>query len=381
MVIMALDHSRDLFSDSAALFDPTDLHHTTPALFFTRWITHFCAPIFVFLAGLGSGLGLRRATATPASVSRFLVTRGLWLVFLEFAVISPLGWSFNFSFAFTRLQVIWVIGLSMVILAGLIRILPSRILGALGLGIVLAHNLFDGHHALWLGPLLPTWKLLHSVSFFQPFPHIFLASLYPMLPWLAVMMLGFSAAELFTLQPARRQTILFWSGCAASLLFLLLRGLNLYGDPVPWSSQPHAIFSLLSFLKCNKYPPSLLYLTMTLGPGLMLLALLERLPRRNTFSSALATLGRVPLFYYLLHLPLLHAAAVVLSLVRYGSAEWVFQDFMALRNSPHPLPAGYGYSLPVVYAIWIAAVLVLYPACCWFARLKQTRSEIIFRYL
>ena len=376
MVIMALDHTRDFFS--SATFDPTDLAKTTPLLFFTRWITHFCAPVFVFLAGAGAFLSLRRGK-TPAQLSLFLLTRGLWLMALEVLVISPLGWSLSFSFGATRLQVIWVIGLSMIILAALVPLLSSRLIGALGLVLIVFHNLFDGPHAAWLWPAAGAFKLLHQVNFFTPYPHKLVLSLYPLIPWVGVLMAGFGAGELFTLASDQRRRVLLRLGTALTLLFVLLRATNLYGDPSPWSVQPDPLYTLLSFLKCSKYPPSLLYLLMTLGPALLLLALLDGV--RSRLLDAFRDFGQVPLFYYLLHLPLLHGLAVLFSYATYGSAAWLFQDLMATRGSAHPLPAGYGYGLPVVYAVWLGAVILLYPLCKWFSALKKTRREAIFSYL
>ena len=376
MVIMALDHTRDFFS--SASFDPTDLDKTTALLFFTRWITHFCAPVFVFLAGSGAFLSLGRGKG-KGELSRFLLTRGLWLVALELLIISPTGWSFSLSFATTRLQVIWVIGVSMIILAGLIQVLSSRVIGGAGIAMIVFHNLFDGAHAAWLGPAAGAWKLLHQVSFFKPFPHTTIASLYPLIPWVGVMMAGYGAGELLTSDKERRRRILFKLGAAMTAAFVILRATNLYGDPSPWAMQSTPLFTVLSFLRCSKYPPSLLYLLMTLGPALVTLALLDGARARvwNRFRD----FGRVPLFYYLLHLPILHGLAVVFSFASYGRADWLYQDLMALRGSLHPLPAGYGYGLPVVYAVWLTTVIALYPLCRWFAGIKKTRREAIFSYL
>ena len=381
MVIMALDHTRDFLSNSAAAFDPTDLAHTTPALFFTRWITHFCAPIFVFLAGTGSYLALVRGGSDRWVLSKFLVSRGLWLIFLEIFVISPLGWSFSLSFGFTRLQVIWVIGLSMIILGALILIWPSRLIGAVGLLMVLTHDIFDGKRAAWLGPVQGAWRVLHNLAFFQPFPHKFVASLYPLIPWVGVMMAGYAAGELMALEPARRRRLLFMLGGFTTLLFVALRALNIYGDPSPWTAQTTPLYTMLSFLRCSKYPPSLLYLLMTLGPALLILGLLDGNRDSGWLTSRLQTFGRVPLFYYLLHLPLLHLVAIMFALATYGNASWLHQDLMTPKGLALPIPAGYGYGLPVVYAVWLSTVALLYPACRWFSSVKKQRREMIFRYI
>lgn len=378
MVVMALDHTRDFFSNTAAAFDPTDLAHTTPALFFTRWVTHFCAPIFVFLAGTGSYLSLARGGFDKYRLAKFLATRGLWLLFLEVFVISPLGWSFSLSFGFTRLQVIWVIGLSMMILASLVVALPSRVIGVLGVLMILTHDVFDGARAAWLGSAQGVWKVLHGLQFFQPFPHKFVASLYPLIPWVGVMMAGFAAGELMTLEASRRRRILLTLGGVSTISFVVLRAANVYGDPSPWSAQPRFSYTVLSFLRCSKYPPSLLYLLMTLGPALLALGLLDRSRATGWLTARLRDLGRVPLFYYLLHLPLLHGFAILLALVTYGDASWLRHDLMAPKAAAPSLPPGYGYQLPVVYAIWIATVVVLYPACRWFGKVKhQSRSALL----
>ena len=275
MVVMALDHSRDFLTNTT--FDPIDLTQTTALLFLTRWITHFCAPVFILLAGAGAGLSLAGGK-TPGQLARFLLTRGLWLVFLELAVVSPIGWSFNLGFDFTRLQVIWVIGLSMVILAGLVTWVPRRGLAVLGVVLIFGHNLFDGPHAAWLGGLAPVWRALHNISGFHPLPHKAVVSLYPIIPWLGVMALGYGASEIMRLEAGRRNRILLWTGLAMIAVFLILRGVNLYGDPRPWGPQPSGLFSLLSFVNTSKYPPSLDYLMMTLGPALCFLAVADRLP-------------------------------------------------------------------------------------------------------
>ncbi len=376
MVIMALDHARDFIS--SATFDPTDLAHTSPQLFFTRWITHFCAPIFVFLAGSGAYLSLARGKSKP-DLAVFLFTRGLWLIFLEVFVISPLGWSFSLSFGFTRLQVIWVIGIAMILLSSLILVLPARVIGGLGLAMIVLHNLFDGTRSAWLGPAAGAWKIVHQLNFFHPWPHVTVAYLYPLIPWVGVMMAGYATGEALTLEPARRLQILLWTGGAATAFFVMLRATNFYGDPSPWGVQADPLFTIMSFVRCTKYPPSLLYLLMTLGPALIALASLDS--ASGLIWRRLRDFGRVPLFYYLLHLPLLHAIAVMLSIAKYGSAAWLYQDLMGIRGSNHPLPLGYGYGLPVVYAAWLSVIALLYPLCRWFAEVKKTRHEWIFRSL
>ena len=376
MVIMALDHARDFLSN--ATFDPTDLAHTNPALFFTRWVTHFCAPVFVLLAGTGAYLSTSNGRS-KADLSRFLATRGIWLVFLEICVITPLGWSFNWDFGFVRMQVFWAIGASMVVLAALVPVLPRRTIGALGLLIVVGHNLLDGAHAGWLGPLAPTWRFLHTISPVPIAPHKMLIFLYPLAPWFGVMALGYGFGDLVRLDTARRRSALLILGGSLIALFLVLRLANLYGDPKPWVTQPTAIMTALSWLNCTKYPPSLLYVLMTLGPAMVVLALIDLAP--PLLTKPLGTFGRVPLFYYLLHLPLIHGIAVLLSLSRYGHAEWLMHDMMAQKGAAFPLPHGYGYELWVVYAVWIGVVVGLYPACRWFAEVKKRSRHPLLSYL
>jgi len=377
MVLMALDHSRDFFSNSAAVFDPTDLSRATPLLFFTRWITHFCAPVFIFLAGTGAYLWQEHGRET-CELAKYLATRGLWLILLEIFVISPLGWSFSFSFGFTRLQVIWVIGVSMILLAAFVMMWPPRVIGGAGLLLIVVHNLFDGPHAAWLRDGEDAWRALHQPTFFHLGAHHVIASLYPVAPWVGVMMAGYAAGEFMTWPATRRRKILLSLGAAGVFLFVVLRYLNFYGDPSRWSHQGTLVFTVMSFLNCTKYPPSLLYLLMALGPALVLLAILDR--TRATWWLPMETFGRVPMFYYLVHLPLLHGAAVLFSFVKYHDAAWLRQDLMALSGSKLRLPPGYGYGLPVVYAVWIGSLVLLYPLCRWFAGVKRRRREWIFRY-
>ncbi len=377
MIIMALDHTRDFFS--SAQFDPTDLSRTTPLLFFTRWITHFCAPVFVLLAGAGAYLSVASGGKDVRELPAFLLKRGLWLMFLEIAVVSPLGWSFSLGFGFTRLQVIWVIGASMVFLAGLVFAFPPPAIAAIGLLMILGHNLFDGPHAAWLGSFADTWKIFHNISIFQPFPHKVVASLYPFIPWSGVMALGYGAGSLARIEPQRRKRVFLGIGLSLLALFGVLRTGNLYGDPKPWSLQGDWARSVMSFVNCTKYPPSLLYLLMTIGAAMCFLAFADRLP--EAVQKPLTTFGRVPLFYYLLHLPLLHGLAVIFSLVRYGAADWLYQDSFGLKGSAHPLPAGYGYDLWVVYLVWATAVLMLYPLCRWFAGVKRRNRHPALSYL
>jgi uncharacterized membrane protein len=370
IVIMALDHTRDFFSAFAGVFEPTDLTRTSTALFLTRWITHFCAPVFVFLAGLGSYLAVSRGR-TLSQLSSFLLSRGLWLILLEVLIITPFGWSFRFDWSLTRLQVIWVIGASMIILGALAPLGP-RISGLLGLAIIATHNLLDGSTN-------ELWRMLHSITFHRPTPGHTVASLYPLIPWVGVMMAGYGAGPLWNSSPKQRQLWLNRSGLAAITLFFLLRLTNLYGDPSPFQPQQNPVFTLLSFVNVSKYPPSLDYLLLTLGPAALLLAALDR--KSPSWTHPFQTFGRVPLFFYLLHLPLIHGAAVAISLIRHGSAAWLFQDPFALRRPPNAAPVDYGFGLLGVYLLWLAVSVLLYPLCLRYGQFKRSQRNPIWSYL
>ena len=369
MVIMALDHVRDYFSESR--FDPLDLSRTTVPLALTRLITHFCAPVFVFLAGTGAYLSLTRGKTRPA-LSRFLLTRGLWLVFLELTFVR-LAWTFNFDYSFAFVQVIWAIGCSMVALSALVY-LPSRAVGGIGVAMILTHNLFDGVNPGGLGIFGWPWQILHVAGpiVYAPGRMFFIA--YPLIPWIGVMAAGFGFGEIFTLDRARRNRILYALGGGLIVLFTFLRGLNLYGDPVPWSVQRTPGLSLISFLNCLKYPPSLLYLAMTLGPAIALLPLLERW--KGKVAGFFLVFGRVPMFYYILHIYLIHLLAI-------GTAALLGLNVGFLLSAPFfsaPVP-GWGFGLPAVYAFWAATVLSLYPLCRWFAGVKSRRKDPWLGYL
>jgi len=362
MVLMALDHVRDFFS--AAHFDPLDLAQTTAPLFLTRWITHFCAPTFVLLAGVSAYLTGRRCSR--AELSRFLLTRGLWLVVLEVTLMS-LVWTFNVRYDHGLfLQVIWALGVSMIVLAALVY-LPVGEIAAYSLLIIFGHNLLDGIEAQTLGAWAPLWSLLH-VS--EPIPHAFVA--YPLVPWIAVMSLGFCIGSLFDLERQRRKQWFLCLGAASLALFVLLRATNLYGDPADWSLQSTTLRTLLSFVNLQKYPPSLQYLLLTLGAAFLLLAALES--ARGKFNEVLRTFGRVPLFFYVLHVALAHLAAGIIGLAMgYGTAL-LSGDFMQV-------PQQWGFGLPMVYLAWLLVVATLYPACRWFAAVKRRRDDWWLSYL
>lgn len=400
MVIMMLDHTRD-FVHYAVLqgFDPTDLAHTSLKIFFTRWITHYCAPIFVFLAGTGAYLQHARGKS-KAELSRFLVTRGFWLIVLEFTLVRW-GAFFNFDYRFLgAAQVIWVIGVSMIVLAALIH-LPLRLVAAFGILMIALHNLLDRFHvAGWQGPqsAAPSyWAKLFMILHqgFEAFPVLGWRSpvvfvLYPLIPWVGVMATGYALGALYQIDSERRQRLLLRLGGAATLLFFVIRGINLYGDPSRWATQKSFAFTLISFFNVTKYPPSLLFLLMTLGPAMLLLALFERTAPRAAGSNGgvwsgltskirnvFVTFGRVPLFFYLLQWPTAHLMSALAHLIAGKPVRWMFSSQV---DGPGP-PPGVGFNLAVVYLCWIAGVLLLYPLCKWFAGVKQRRRDWWLSYL
>jgi len=368
MIVMALDHTRDFFGVPGV--SPTNLAQTTAPLFFTRWITHLCAPVFFLLTGTGASLSLARRSR--AGLSRFLVTRGLWIVVLELTLLRCFGYQFNIDYHVTLLVVLWALGWAMVALAGLVW-LPAWAILTIGLVLIAGHNLLDGvrsTNALWI--------VLHAQNFVVNRPGFVVFVAYPLIPWIGVTAVGYALGQVYRWPAERRVQFLWRVGWALTIAFVLLRTLNVYGDPVPWRPQPSSVTSVIAFLNVTKYPPSLLFLLMTIGPALMLLALLER--RTAAWLAPALTFGRVPLFYFLLHLPLIHLVAVVFCLARYGTAHWMFES-PDLANYPFTPPPGWGYSLPVVYVIWIGVVLALYPACRWFAAVKQRSTSARLSYL
>lgn len=364
IVIMALDHVRDYVTN--VRFDALDLDQSNAALFFTRWITHFCAPAFVFLAGTSAGFQAQ-AGKSRNELAAFLLTRGLWLIYLELTVIY-FGWTFNFQPA-AFLQIIWAIGVSMIALAGLIY-LPVPAIAALGAIMVLGHNAFDGlgtanFNAPTTGLANILWMLLHEQGFtlFGPVP-IFVA--YPLIPWVGVMALGYVFAGLYRKPEQERRRLVFRLGLTMIGAFILLRGFNVYGDAVPFSAQESVSKTLMSFVNTDKYPPSLLFLLMTLGPAFLVLSFAEKW--RGPVYEVFVTFGRVPLFFYVAHIYLVHAIAVGLAVSQGFEANALFTMFLFL-------PQGYGFGLPVVYLVWFTVITLMYPACLWFAGVKKRSTK------
>jgi uncharacterized membrane protein len=377
MILMALDHTRDFFHIGAMSFSPTDLAKTTPALFFTRWITHFCFPVFMFTAGMGVFLRGQRKH-TPGQLSRFLWTRGVWLMVLELTVMR-LAYDFNFSSRFILLLILWIFGICMIVMAALVR-LPVRWLAALSVIFIAFHNCLDGIPASQFGSAAPVWNLLHQPGVFSFAGNTVLVT-YPLIPWVAVMAAGFCFAQAFRWEPAARQRIMTRIGMALIVAFVVIRAVNLYGDPAPWSVQKSGVFTVLSFLNCTKYPASLDFLLMTLGPSLLVLACLDR--RGLKATNPLVVFGRVPLFYFILHFYAIHGLAVLMALVRYGrpALTFMFNPLPSMGGPRQLFPANFGYSLWVVYAVWVLIVLSLYPLCRWFARVKAERTDWWLGYL
>ena len=380
MVMMAIDHVR--------VYSGVPPGGPTPGVFFTRWITHFCAPAFIFLAGTSISLYGRR----HASVSRYLLIRGAWLIFLEFTFLR-VAWTFNFDFLHYEMAgVIWVIGCCMILMAGLVK-LPQAVVGALGVVIIAAHNLMDSHmgglvDGLDQNRLSGFWKVFYVGFFAGPIqfgpngPNLIV--LYSIIPWIGVMAAGYGFGRILTLEPRPRKMLCLTIGLSAIGLFLLLRGFNLYGDPRPWHAAGLGrngmppMPSLFAFLNTTKYPASLCFLLMTLGPIITLIPLLEGLDGA-VVARGITLFGRVPFFFYMLHIPVIHALALVVSKIRLGVVSpWLFTN--------HPMgnpeaPEGYVWSLPLLYFVWAITVAMLYPACRWFAALKAKRNEWWLQYL
>lgn len=373
MIIMALDHTRDFFGDVTS--SPTNLATTTVALFFTRWITHICAPVFFLLTGTGAYLSLKKKSR--AELSRFLWTRGLWLIVLDFTVIRCLGLQFNFDYRVTIWNVLWGLGWAMLALAALVR-LPTWAVGAFGVVMIATHNLLDGVTVPDLGALTPFITILHSPALLASSPRFTVLAAYPLIPWIGVTAAGFALGQVFDWEAERRKTFLLRLGAALTVAFVVLRALNDYGDPVPWSAQASPAFTALSFLNLNKYPPSLLFLLMTLGPGMFLLRAVDG----NTpgWLRPALVFGKVPLFFFVLHLTLIHLLAVVACLVRFGAVHWMFES-PSLDHFPITQPPGWPSGLPVVYLVWVVVVVALYPACRWFADVKRRRTDWWLSYL
>jgi uncharacterized membrane protein len=375
MVLMALDHTRDYFSGLS--FSPEDLSRTYGALFFTRVITHFCAPVFFLLAGAGAYLSVARGKSLP-QVSRFFWTRGLWLVFLELTILS---FAWNFAFASVPfVQVIWALGWSMVTMALIVR-LPVRWIAGLGVAMILFHNLLDPIAPAALGKFSGLWIVLHTPGLVPITPQIRLFVGYPLIPWIGVMAAGYAFGALLERQDRRKWILRL--GAALTLAFFVLRSLNLYGNGDtgtssfssstvgPWKPQPSLTLTIMAFFNTLKYPPSLDYLLMTLGPALIVLACLDGVTAERGLGRILLVFGRVPLFYYILHIFLIHALAIFVGVLFHQPVSWLWHGSFVLQDSP----AGYGHSLPFVYLMWFIVLIFLYLPCKSYMAFKSRHRD------
>ncbi len=366
MILMVLDHVRDYFHGYSYQFDALDLDHTSVPIFFTRWITHFCAPIFMFLAGISAYLyGSKR---TLKELSFFLFTRGLWLVFAELFIVT-FGWTFDPFYHIYILQVIWAFGICMMVLSVLI-FLDRRLLLLIGILLMAAHNMLDVVHVKGAGAGAFFWSFLHERRFFS-FGHYTIAMAYPVIPWIGIIVTGYCLGSLYSPEydAAKRRKTLLTLGLGAILLFVALRFSNLYGDLYKWTPQRNGLYTVLSFIRATKYPPSFLYILMTLGPALVFLSLAEG--KLNVITEKISTFGRVPMFYYLVHIFFIHLLAMA-AVVALGHKWSDMVVWTWVTSSPEL--KGYGFSLPIVYAIWLSTVIVLYPLCNWYDKYKRSHQ-------
>jgi uncharacterized membrane protein len=372
MILMALDHVRDFLGMPA---NPADPARASVALFFTRWITHLCAPTFFALTGVGAYLARRRRPATD--LSRYLLTRGVWLVVLEVTVLRCFGYTFNFDYRVTFLSILWALGWSMIALSALVY-LPVSLVAWFGVVMIATHNLFDSVRPASFGALAPLWSLLHVPSVVVSTPRFVIFAAYPLIPWIGVTAAGYGFGRVFEWSADRRRGWLRRAGLLAIAAFFVLRVINVYGDRVPWAVQAVSTRTVLSFINATKYPPSLLYLLMTLGPAMLILRALDG--RTPSALRPAHVFGTVPLFYFIVHLPLIHLLAVVACAAQYGAVHWMFES-PRLEQFPVAFPPGWGFSLPAVYAVWALVVIAMYPLCRWFAGLKQRQDALWLRYL
>ena len=368
MIIMALDHTRDYFHAGAFVNDPTDLHTTTLPLFLTRWITHFCAPVFILLAGTSAFISGQKKTKKELSL--FLLKRGLWLIFLGLTIIN-FGWYFDPHFSFNNLQVIWALGACMIFLSGLIY-LPGKLMLATGLVLVTLHNLLDNVHVTGNNATAFAWSILHENHLFT-FGNTNINVMYPLIPWIGWIALGYCLGNLYVLRvnDGFRKGVLICLSSAALVLFIILRIINVYGDPHPWTIQRSSIFGFLSFINVTKYPPSLDYLLITGGGTLLFLACTENVSGR--FTKIISTYGRVPMLYYIVHIYIIHLLALPAAAIQ--GYDWKVMTHFSKGIHAEEGLKNYGYSLTVVYIVWVSVVVLLYPLCKWYDNYKTAHKE------
>lgn len=369
MIIMAIDHVRDYFHADAYLYDPTDLAKTTLPIFFTRFITHYCAPTFMLLSGTSACLvGMRKG---KMALTKFLFTRGLWLIFLELTVVN-FGWFFDIHYQNTGFLVIWALGMSMIALSLLIH-LPKPAILAISLLMILGHNYYDNYHP---GNLF--WNFLHEPTVFQ-WKGMNVFALYPLIPWIGVMSLGYCLGSWYEsgFNAEKRRKVLLWFGIGGTVLFIALRYTNWYGDSIQWSKQTHAGLTLMSFLSLSKYPPSLLYLLVTVGPALIFLSLTEK--NNGWISKKIQVIGRVPMFYYLVHIYLIHLTAMLAAELSAGH-NWS-DMLLTTWVSFEPKLKGFGFDLATMYLVWFGLIVVLYFLCKWYDGYKRSHKHWWLSYL
>ena len=368
IIVMALDHVRDFFGDPGAR--PTDVATATAALFFTRWITHICAPVFFLLTGTGAYL--TRGRMSQSALARFLLTRGLWLIFLEL-VVMRFALQFNVDYQVTVITVLWALGWSMIVLAGLVW-LPTWAIALFGIALVAGHNALDAFQPQMGAPsgaLGRLWVVLHQPGLLYGGSHSVLIS-YVLIPWVGVTALGYVLGAVYEWSPGARQRFLTRLGLGLVAGFLVLRFSGVYGDPFTWAWQSTALRTVMSFVNTTKYPPSLLFLMMTLGPAVLLLRAFDaHVPA--LWRPALVY-GRVPLFFFVLHFYLIHFLAVAVSYLRYGEVAQMFRS-PDIGHFPFSAPPGWDAGLPLIYLIWIGVVVALYPLCRWFGAVRRRHRD------
>lgn len=366
MVLMCLDHTRYFFSKEKLHVIGLNVMDITPGLFFTRWISHFCAPVFTLLAGVCVFLSLQHIGNIP-EISKNLLKKGLWLVFLELTLVR-LAWTFNFDTSIFHGKVLWSLGWSFVVLAGLVYFSVYRVM-IFGIFIILVHNLFDYISPEMLGEFDWIWKILHVPGRFRIYGRSHFEVIYPLIPWIAVISVGFGLGKVFMYSEASRRRILSIVGIFLTISFVFIRFFNGYGNPKDWIPQVSPLMSFISFMDVEKYPPSLFFLLITIGPSLYFLAYVESLP--SAMRRFLSVYGRVPLFFYVAHLFFIHGLAVVIAKMNGVSAQFMFEII-----GPRAWPSTWGYSLSIVYIIWIGVVGIFYPLCTWYWRFRMSMRNI-----
>lgn len=379
MILMALDHVRDFFHRGGMQFSPTDLARTTPILFLTRWITHFCLPAFMFTTGIGAFLWSQRRNKTNKELAGFLVRRGVLFVLLELTVLQ-FAYDFNLPTHYLiLLLVLWIFGICLIPMALLVQ-LPVRWLAVLSISAIMLHNLLDKVAGPQSGPAAWLWHVFHQPGLLTISGLPVLVT-YTLIPWLPVLAAGYCFGAILALPPDKRHKLTRNIGIVLIAAFIVLRTINQYGDPVPWTTQKSAVMTALSFLNCLKYPASLDFLCMTLGPTLLALAYFDGHPLGLT--NPLVVFGRAPLFYFIAHLYIIHVALLFAGWLRYGSkaASFMFNPVPSMGGPAQLFPPDFGWSLTVVYCLWVAVVVLLYPLCRWYARVKSERRSPILAYL